>query len=73
MTIHEHDPNYDDTQLKAFVKWNIERNFKILNKDQSGEGRAYLETFRTSDDAVTLRAFTQEWLGQDFTKKYFKF
>lgn len=73
MTIHEHDPNYDDTQLKAFVKWNIERNFKILNKDQSGEGRAYLETFRTSEDAAVLRTFTQNWLGQDFTKKYFKF
>ena len=73
MTIQEHDPDYNDTQLKAFVKWNIERNFKILNQDQSGEGRAYLETFRTSEDAATLRAFSQEWLGQDFTKKYFKF
>jgi len=73
MVIEERDPNYNDTQLKAFVKWNIERNFKILNKDQSGEGRTYLETFRTSGDAANLRTFSQQWLGQDFTKKYFKF
>ena len=73
MAIKTRDPGYDDTQLKAFIKWNIDRNFKILDKDKSGEGRAYLETFRTSRDATNLRTFSQNWLGQDFTKKYFKF
>ena len=33
MTVKEQDKNYDDKELKAFLRWNIERSFEVIDKE----------------------------------------
>jgi len=59
--------NYDDTQFKAFIMWNIERSVGIYNNE--GEAATYLNKLRSSGDAESLRQFAREYFGADWCKK----
>jgi len=66
------DPQYDHTQLRAFIAWNAERTMKIWNElDASGvddthvrQIRAYLQEWRTGTKSASLREFAMKYLGQ---------
>lgn len=66
MIIKKQDSSYDDQQFKAFLMWFIERAFNIYK----GEERAkpYLEAFKTSNDATSLREFAKSYYGEEWTK-----
>lgn len=55
------DPNYDDTNLKKFVQWNLARSRKLFKGEAGAE--AYWKKFQTNSDAEELRKFTREYLG----------
>lgn len=71
MTVKEQDKNYDDKELKAFLRWNIERSFEYLNNDSLS--KEYLEKIKKSDDAQKFRTFCVNYFGPKWTKKYFNF
>lgn len=64
------DPQYDHTQLRAFIGFNLDRTLAIWKQlEASGvddshvrQIRAYLKTFRESDEARPLREFAQRYL-----------
>lgn len=66
------DPQYDHTQLRAFVRFNIGRTRAIWQRlEASGVNdrhvqqiRAYLNTFRTAAEAQSLRDFAEKYLGK---------
>ena len=66
------DPQYDHTQLRAFIQYNAERTLKIWNElDASGvddnhvrQIRAYLQEWRTGTESASLREFAMKYLGQ---------
>lgn len=59
------DPKYDHTQLKAFVKWNIERSFKLYDD----EAKDILTQWRTNQDCENLREFARGYFGKDWCKQ----
>lgn len=67
--IEEDCPDYDSTQLKAFLRWNTQRVFELTKnatEDTSNrldKVRAYLKTIRTSPDAEPLRIFSRKYFG----------
>lgn len=71
MTTKEQDKNYDDKELKAFLRWNIERSFEYLNNDSLS--MEYLEKIEKADDAEKFRTFCKNYFGKQWTKKYFNF
>lgn len=66
------DPQYDHTQLKAFIGHNAKRTLNLWNElDVSGEDdahirqiRAYLQQWRTGTESASLRAFAACYLGE---------
>lgn len=71
MTTKEQDKDYDDKELKAFLRWNIERSFEYLNNDSLSI--EYLEKIEKADDAKKFRKFCVDYFGPEWTKKYFNF
>lgn len=62
---------YNDTQFKAFLKWNIKRTMSIFNNEERAE--RYLSLFRKNKDAESLRKFSKEYLGEKWCKEILKF
>jgi len=62
---------YDDTQLKAFLMWNIERSVRIYNNES--EATAYLNKLRTNSDAEKLRGFARSYFGVEWCKEVLGF
>lgn len=71
MAVKKNAPNYDDTQFKKFLMWNIERSFAIHKNEE--RAKSYLESLRSSPDAEDLRKFTREYCGEDWTKRILGF
>lgn len=66
------DPQYDHTQLRAFIQYNADRTLKIWSElDASGADdthvrqiRAYLAEWRTGTESASLREFALKYFGQ---------
>lgn len=70
-TIKEQDPTYDDTEFKRFLRWNLERSFRLIGSDE--KAKTYLNKLKTNVDAKDLRAFVKSYLGDEWTLKYLDF
>lgn len=72
-SIRETDPQYDDTQLKAFIAFNSKRTMAIWKRlDESGvddlhvrQIRAYLEAWKLGTESASLRKFSKEYFDED--------
>lgn len=63
--VKAHRPDYDDTNLKNFVVWNIKRSYSYKN----GEESEILKAWKTSPDAQPLRDFAKSYFGEDFYRE----
>jgi hypothetical protein len=66
MAVKQGDPNYDDKQFKAFLMWNIERSMTFLPESKS---ETYLQEFRTGASSASLRDFTKQYCGAEWSKR----
>lgn len=72
-------PDYDQTQLKAFIRWNIERVFQYTSNaiedpaNRLDKVRAYLKGFKEAPEAEDLRIFSRKYLGEEWCKKFYGF
>jgi hypothetical protein len=71
MAIKKNASDYDDTQFKKFLMWNIERSFSLYKGEERAQ--SYLEALRTGAEAEDLRKFTKEYCGEEWTKRILGF
>ena len=77
--IEEDCPDYDQTQLKAFIVWNTQRVFRyteMAKEDPTNRldrVKKYLRAFRESPDAKPIRDFARRYLGEHTCKNLYGF
>ena len=67
---------YDDSQLKSFVRWYICHVLEIIKNSANTNMQSnnnILETLRTSADANELREFTRRYFSPEWTREYLQF
>jgi len=66
-----------DLEFKNFLIWQLERAMSIyqqsLNLGDISAATEYLNIFKTNKDASSLRQFTREYFGEEWTKELFGF
>lgn len=77
--VEEDCPNYDSTQLKAFIKWNTERVFEYTSRsvqnptNKLDRVNTYLEALKNSSEAEPIRIFSRKYFGEDWCKRIYNF
>jgi len=71
MAIKTQDKGYDDYQFKLFLKWNIERSFRLYKNEERAV--SYLQNLRSNPDAEKMRIFTRDYLGKEWANKVIGF
>ena len=64
MVVDREETSFDTTELSTFIRWNIERSMSIYAGET--EASVYLNIFRDSSDAETLRAFVKSKFGRSW-------
>lgn len=65
--VKENRPDYDDKQLKAFIRWNIERCIRLYQGEVGA--KKYLDLLRNHEDGTSLRNFIKSYYGVEWYEK----
>lgn len=69
MVVERDESSFDTGELSTFIRWNIERSMSIYDGEK--DAKDYLDEFRESSDAETLRAFVKGKFGKAWCAKFF--
>ena len=69
MVVDRDEPSFDTKDLSTFIQWNIERSILIYNGENGAS--EYLNAFRESSDAESLREFARTKFGKKWCARVF--
>jgi hypothetical protein len=72
MATKEFDKDYDDTQLKEFIAFNIKRSAVCYKEgvQKFNFSSNVVDNFKNKEDAKDLREFAIKTYGKEFCEKY---
>lgn len=65
--VKENRPDYEDTQLRLFIKWNVERCMRLYRGEAGAE--KYLNLLRNHPEGKELRDFVKKYYGEPWYEK----